>query len=64
MASKARRAPPEEQQPHERPMAFRQRMLRLSSTLYQKADVAADHGAVDRAFVLRARARGCEEVAR
>ncbi len=64
MASKARRTPPEEQRQHERPMAFKQRMFRLSATLYQKADIAGGYGEVDRAETLRARARGCEECAR
>lgn len=64
MASKARRAPPEKRQQSEPNMRFKQRMTRLAATLYQKADLAADHGRIEDAATLRARARGCEEVAR
>jgi len=48
----------------ERNMSQKHRMLRASATLYQKADIAADHGDVDRAAELRERARGMEVSAR
>ena len=55
---------PDARRAGERNMAAKRRMIRAAATLYAKADIAADHGDVNRAARLRERARGLEIAAR
>ena len=63
MVSKRGRSP-ETRRPGDRNMSQKTRLIRTAARLYERADIAADHGDVDRAAELRERARGMEVSAR
>ena len=63
MLSKRERSP-ETTCKGERNMSQKCKMLRAAESFYRKADLAADHGDVDHAAVLREWARGIEVSAR